>query len=158
MPPEKRTSCRHTTHPAGRAQVFSLTSLFPAPPGQAPERDKLRRFAGRSLRLSARHSIPPFGNCVRRARVFADEPRRAGRRTILVFSHEPFRDGGQAFAAVLRVPGGTTPQSRLWRASSPSIRSEAPSFIVARAAKPLVFGAKHQTQNVCAAKPHKHLA
>ena len=32
--------------------------------------------------------------------------------------------------------------------SSPSIRSEAPSFIVARAAKPLVFGAKHQTQNV----------
>nr|DAG79018.1 MAG TPA: hypothetical protein [Caudoviricetes sp.] len=60
MPPEKRTSCRHTTHPAGRAQVFSLTSLFPAPPGQAPERDKLRRFAGRSLRLSARHSIPPF--------------------------------------------------------------------------------------------------
>ena len=30
----------------------------------------------------------------------------------------------------------------------PSIRSEAPSFIVARAAKPLVFGAKHQTQNV----------
>ena len=31
---------------------------------------------------------------------------------------------------------------------SPSIRSEAPSFIVARAAKPLVFGAKHQTQNV----------
>ena len=42
--------------------------------------------------------------------------------------------------------------------SSPSIRSEAPSFIVARAAKPLVFGAKHQTQNVCVAKPHKHLA
>ena len=34
------------------------------------------------------------------------------------------------------------------KASSPSIRSEAPSFIVARAAKPLVFGAKHQTQNV----------
>ena len=33
-------------------------------------------------------------------------------------------------------------------ASSPSIRSEAPSFIVARAAKPLVFGTKHQTQNV----------
>ena len=32
--------------------------------------------------------------------------------------------------------------------TSPSIRSEAPSFIVARAAKPLVFGAKHQTQNV----------
>ena len=30
----------------------------------------------------------------------------------------------------------------------PSIRSEAPSFIVARAEKPLVFGAKHQTQNV----------
>ena len=34
------------------------------------------------------------------------------------------------------------------KSSSPSIRSEAPSFIVARAAKPLVFGAKHQTQNV----------
>ena len=32
--------------------------------------------------------------------------------------------------------------------SSPSIRSEVPSFIVARAAKPLAFGAKHQTQNV----------
>ena len=30
--------------------------------------------------------------------------------------------------------------------SSPSIRSEAPSFIVARAAKPPVFGAKRQTQ------------
>ena len=42
----------------------------------------------------------------------------------------------------------TTPQSSLRLASSPSIRSEAPSFIVARAAKPLVFGAKHQTQNV----------
>ena len=39
---------------------------------------------------------------------------------------------------------------------SPSIRSEAPSFIVARAAKPPVFGAKHQTQNVFAAKRRKH--
>ncbi len=38
----------------------------------------------------------------------------------------------------------------------PSIRSEAPSFIVARAAKPPVFGAKHQTQNVFAAKRRKH--
>ncbi len=38
----------------------------------------------------------------------------------------------------------------------PSIRSEAPSFIVARAAKPPVFGAKRQTQNVFAAKRHKH--
>ena len=41
-----------------------------------------------------------------------------------------------------------TPLKTERRASSPSIRSEAPSFIVARAAKPLVFGAKHQTQNV----------
>ena len=39
-------------------------------------------------------------------------------------------------------------KSLMQQSSSPSIRSEAPSFIVARAAKPLVFGAKHQTQNV----------
>ena len=38
----------------------------------------------------------------------------------------------------------------------PSIRSEAPSFIVARAAKPPVFGVKRQTQNVFAAKRRKH--
>lgn len=42
------------------------------------------------------------------------------------------------------------------RASSPSIRSEAPSFIVARAAKPPTVGAKHQSQNVFAARRRKH--
>ena len=43
---------------------------------------------------------------------------------------------------------GYNPSAAPRRDSSPSIRSEAPSFIVARAATPLVFGAKHQTQNV----------
>ena len=45
-------------------------------------------------------------------------------------------------------PSGFSACETSRKACSPSIRSEAPSFIVARAAKPLVFGAKHQTQNV----------